>query len=132
MLKTNLNSWQASRDNEISLSSYKCLWESSVYETVICVEKEGLVQVLGGSDKGEFPFVHQIETELKYQNGAPPLTQGSIILEVQGQKVAGYTQKDVLAWLHHCTRNGNPCVIRAVHQGEYSITWLFARYCCSQ
>jgi atrophin-1 interacting protein 1/endothelial cell adhesion protein len=40
-------------------------------------------------------------------------------LEIQGQKVAGYTQRDVVAWLNHCCRNGNPVVLKTVDAGEY-------------
>ena len=41
-----------------------------------------------------------------------------VLLEVQGQKVAGYTQGDVTAWINHCSRNSNPVVLRTAPQGR--------------
>ena len=41
-----------------------------------------------------------------------------MLLEVQGQKVAGYTQGDVTAWINHCSRNSNPVVLRTAPQGR--------------
>ena len=41
-----------------------------------------------------------------------------VLLEIQGQKVAGYTRGDVTAWLGHCSRNGNPVVLRTAPQGR--------------
>lgn len=93
-------------------------WETKFTETVICLRKQNQIAIFGGSDKGEFPFLGEISSSVQYQNGGPPLTAGSIVLEVQGQKVAGYTQKDVINWLSSCTQNGNPCVLKTVLPGE--------------
>jgi hypothetical protein len=41
-----------------------------------------------------------------------------VLLEVQGQKVSGYTQADVIGWLNHCSRNGNPVALKTVPQGK--------------
>ena len=41
-----------------------------------------------------------------------------VLLEVQGQKVAGYTRADVNAWINHCSRNRNPVVIKTAPQGR--------------
>jgi hypothetical protein len=60
------------------------------------------------------------QSRVNYASGR--LSSGDLILEVQGQKVAGYTQRDVLAWLHHCCRNGNPVVIKTVPHGAYNIS----------
>jgi hypothetical protein len=32
--------------------------------------------------------------------------------------VSGYTQADVIGWLNHCSRNGNPVVLKTVPQGK--------------
>ncbi|XP_076052844.1 uncharacterized protein LOC143032257 [Oratosquilla oratoria] len=91
-------------------------WICHVVETVITTPSEGSVTVLGGSDNGEFPYLGEIKKDTKYPGDGPSLVCGSLILEVQGQRVAGYTQRDVVAWLNHCTRNGNPCVIKTAPQ----------------
>lgn len=77
------------------------------------------IAVLGGSDNGEFPYLGEISSGVRYGSGGPSLAPGAILLEVQGQRVAGYTQRDVVAWISHCTRNGNPCVIRTAPPGEF-------------
>ena len=41
-----------------------------------------------------------------------------VLLEAQGQKVAGYTRADVNAWINHCSRNRNPVVIKTAPQGR--------------
>ncbi len=47
-----------------------------------------------------------------------------VLLEVQGQKVSGYTQADVIGWLNHCSRNGNPVVLKTVPQGRQNVIFL--------
>lgn len=92
-------------------------WSGQVVEAIVSVGSEGGITVLGGSDNGEFPYLGDISQGVRYQRGGPSLAPGAILLEVQGQRVAGYTQRDVVAWLNHCTRNGNPCVIRTAPPG---------------
>jgi hypothetical protein len=75
--------------------------------------------VHGGSDKGEFAYAsHIVQNKVNYVSGK--LNEEDILLEIQGQKVAGYTQRDVVAWLNHCCRNGNPVVLKTVDGGEYA------------
>lgn len=93
-------------------------WSGQVIEAVVSVGGEGGITVLGGSDNGEFPYLGEISPGVRYQQGGPSLAPGAVLLEVQGQRVAGYTQRDVVAWINHCTRNGNPCVIRTAPPGR--------------
>ena len=95
-------------------------WSGQVIEAVVSVSGEGCITVLGGSDNGEFPYLGEISPGVRYQQGGPSLAPGAVLLEVQGQRVAGYTQRDVVAWINHCTRNGNPCVIRTAPPGTSS------------
>ena len=81
-------------------------------------------RVVGGSDHGEFPVVVEVmppDTRGVEYVGEGDLTTQDVLLEVQGQKVAGYTQADVVAWLGHCSRNGNPVVLRTAPQGRDSL-----------
>ena len=46
------------------------------------------------------------------------ITTQDVLLEIQGQKVAGYTRADVSAWMSHCSRNSNPVVLKTAPQGK--------------
>lgn len=95
-------------------------WRQGVREIVITARPDGSLNfsVHGGSDKGEFAYVsHIVQNKVNYVSGK--LNEEDILLEIQGQKVAGYTQRDVVAWLNHCCRNGNPVVLKTVDAGEY-------------
>ena len=99
-------------------------WNATVVEAIVRVEGESGsgITVLGGSDNGQFPYLGDISSSVNYEKGGPSLAPGAILLEIQGQKVAGYTQRDVVAWLQHCTRNGNPCVIRTAPPGKFFLS----------
>ncbi|XP_026277849.2 membrane-associated guanylate kinase, WW and PDZ domain-containing protein 1 isoform X2 [Frankliniella occidentalis] len=87
-------------------------WAQEVREVVVRAKVDGTVNfaVRGGSDHGEFAFVVEAEE-------GSGLFDGDLLLEVQGEKVAGYTQRDVEAWLSHCCRNGNPVTLKSVRGG---------------
>ncbi|XP_034239712.1 membrane-associated guanylate kinase, WW and PDZ domain-containing protein 1 isoform X2 [Thrips palmi] len=87
-------------------------WSQEVREVVVRAKQDGAVNfaVRGGSDLGEFACVFETEE-------GSGLYDGDLLLEVQGEKVAGYTQRDVVAWLSHCCRNGNPVTLKAVRAG---------------
>jgi len=73
-----------------------------------------------------FQVGHDIDqSRVNYASGR--LHPEDLILEVQGQKVAGYTERDVLAWLHHCCRNGNPVVIKTLPNGQFSLKNFLAK-----
>lgn len=109
----------------------------------------------GGADNGQFPHVGTVSATpegkgLRVRAGVPggpaggvgaggsgDFRVGDVLLEVQGQKVSGYTQADVLAWIKHClntsqsdsagvagdksepgARHGRPVVIRTVSEGR--------------
>ncbi|XP_076344342.1 membrane-associated guanylate kinase, WW and PDZ domain-containing protein 1-like isoform X2 [Tachypleus tridentatus] len=93
-------------------------WSHTIYECVVCTGPDGILNLTieGGSDNGEFPFFGPLRQDrITYIDGF--VEEGDIIIEVQGQKVAGYTQRDVVAWINHCCRNGNPVSIKAVRSG---------------
>jgi len=97
-------------------------WRQGVRETVITARPDGSLNfsVFGGSDRGEFTYVsHIVQNKVNYVSGK--LNEEDILLEIQGQKVAGYTQRDVVAWLNHCCRNGNPVVLKTIDAGEYEL-----------
>ncbi|KAK7791492.1 hypothetical protein R5R35_008847 [Gryllus longicercus] len=90
-------------------------WRQGVRETVLTARSDGSLNfsIHGGSDNGEFAYLSDIiQNKVNYVSGK--LNDGDVVLEIQGQKVAGYTQRDVVAWLNHCCRNGNPVVLKTV------------------
>lgn len=94
-------------------------WRQGVRETVLSTCTDGSLNfsIEGGSDNGEFAYIGEVvQNKVNYASGH--LQSGNIILEIQGQKVAGYTQRDVVAWLHHCCKNGNPVVLKTVSPGS--------------
>ena len=50
------------------------------------------------------------------------LCPGDLLVEVQGQRVAGYTRGDCEEWLRLVTRNSNPVMIKTVQQGMDPVT----------
>ena len=98
-------------------------WSKELKEVTLVTQHDGMFnfRVVGGSDHGEFPVVVEVmppDTRGVEYVGEGDLTTQDVLLEVQGQKVAGYTQADVVAWLGHCSRNGNPVVLRTAPQGK--------------
>ena len=46
------------------------------------------------------------------------LAEGDVVLEIQGQRVAGFTRSDIEAKLKHSLKNGNPVVVKTVPKGK--------------
>lgn len=90
-------------------------WRQGIREIVLTARTDGSLNftIQGGSDNGEFAYLSDIiQNNVNYVSGK--LNEGDVVLEIQGQKVAGYTERDVVAWLNHCCRNGNPVVLKTV------------------
>ena len=94
-------------------------WRRFENEVILAANENGTLNfsIEGGSDNGEFARVCDLnQSKINCKSGK--LCEGDIILEVQGQKVAGYTQRDVVAWLNHCCKNGNPVVLKTIPSGN--------------
>ena len=72
----------------------------------------------GGADEGLFPQVGRVDDNAAGADVLERVRPGDVLLEVQGQSVAGYTRADVTAWLKHCLKNRNPVVIRTAPKGR--------------
>ena len=72
----------------------------------------------GGADEGLFPQVDRVDDNIAPGDLLERVRPGAVLLEVQGQSVAGYTLADVTAWLRHCLKNRNPVVIRTAPKGR--------------
>lgn len=122
-----------SPDKKLSTSSLKTdlhHWSDRVKEFVLVSTSDPLPTPLtlpftlqGGADVGQFPHFgdpsDHVPCQVKVDSGDSPEC-GDVLLEIQGQKVSGYTRADVEAWMRHCLRNANPVVIRSVSKGRQS------------
>lgn len=94
-------------------------WTHHVQETLLSTGREGLLHVVvrGGADGGSFCWIADVDQDrVNYHSGR--LGPDEVVLEVQGQKVAGYTLQDLLDWLWMVSDNGNPVMFKTVHSGE--------------
>ncbi|KAG7478042.1 hypothetical protein MATL_G00076190 [Megalops atlanticus] len=91
-------------------------WTTRVNECTICKDARGElnVELLGGAEDGEFPYIGQVkEDTVVYKNGR--LTQGELILEVEGLSVSGLPLYDVLTVMKNCK---GPIRLKTVRQGK--------------
>ncbi|GFO44024.1 membrane-associated guanylate kinase, ww and pdz domain-containing protein 2-like [Plakobranchus ocellatus] len=89
-------------------------WTKQVRETVASAFHDDLpVTIDGGAENGQFCYLGLIRVDkINYHGGK--LKTGEIILEIQGQKVSGYTQRDASLWLKQVSQNGAPIMIKTV------------------
>lgn len=95
-------------------------WTKQVRETVASAFHDDLsVTIEGGAEYGQFCFIGDIRVDrINYHGGS--LNLNDIILEIQGQKISGYTQRDASLWLKQVSQNGAPVMIKTVPStGEY-------------
>lgn len=94
-------------------------WSQHIQETVASASHEEslCLSLKGGADNGQFIFLGSIDHDkISYHGGK--LFEGEILLEVQGQKLSGYTLRDAIVWLKQVSQNGAPVMIKTVHTGE--------------
>ncbi|GFU66135.1 PDZ domain-containing protein [Trichonephila clavipes] len=121
-LKRPITPSKESISNPVSFDSKAPHWSSNVHDCTVCIGPEGTLNlpIRGGSDRGEFAYFDDlVQSRISYLNGY--LENGDVILEIQGQKVAGFTQRDVIAWLNHCCKSGNPVRITVARGGTSNV-----------
>ena len=96
-------------------------WTETARESVVVLNNAGddsFSWLVGGADEGQFPHVHNgsgINVSVVSGEG---LSDGDVVLEVQGQKVGGYTLADVRAWLRHCLKSGGQVTVKTAKKGR--------------
>ena len=92
---------------------------------MVCHSTEELefhFELEGGADEGAFPWVGRVwqptTSDSSQVVSGVDVVAGDVVLEIQGQKVSGYTKGDVLAWMKHCMKNRNPVVISTASEGK--------------
>ncbi|PVD24614.1 hypothetical protein C0Q70_15098 [Pomacea canaliculata] len=90
-------------------------WSQQIQETVSsAIHEESLSLTLrGGADSGQFVILGSIDHEKISYHGEKLYTD-DILLEVQGQKVSGYTLRDATVWIKQVSQNGAPVMIKTV------------------
>ena len=100
-------------------------WWDSVVESVFISDSNNVklhFELFGGADEGQFPYIGPINvsdlTKIGLHVSGGVIQEGDVLLEIQGQKVSGYTAADVSRWFKHCLQNKNPVVVRTVPKGR--------------
>jgi hypothetical protein len=93
-------------------------WSHRLHETIVSGGPEGLLNIVvhGGGENGQFCYTGEIrQDKINYHNGK--LHHDEIIIEIQGQKVAGFTLRDILDWLKHVSKNSQPVMFKTIKAG---------------
>jgi len=101
-----------------------------VQETLLSVGLDGPfgIVVAGGAENGQFCWIEHVDaTNIVFFNGK--LHCDEVILEIQGQKVAGYTLQDLQEWLLLATNNNSPVLIKTVVAGREGVSFLCLFLC---
>ena len=98
-------------------------WNEIVQETVLSASNpdELYFDLSGGADIGLFPHVgdlHSRPEDVNVSVRGCGLNSGDVILDIQGQKVSGFTGQDVQEVLKQYLTNGKMVVVRAVPKGR--------------
>ena len=104
-------------------------WNDLVQETVLSANDPNQLffQLAGGADEGQFPHIGDMiarPEDLGVSLRGHGFSVGDVILDIQGQKVSGFTGQDVQERLRQCLSNGRMVVVRAVPKGKNSNTFM--------
>uniref|UniRef100_A0A8C2QZK3 PDZ domain-containing protein n=1 Tax=Capra hircus TaxID=9925 RepID=A0A8C2QZK3_CAPHI len=106
-------------------------WTSRVHECTVKRGPQGElgVTVLGGAENGEFPYVGAVTAPeaagLPGGGEGPRLSEGELLLEVQGIRVSGLPRYDVLGVIDSCKE---AVTFKAVRQGS-NASWIYRSRC---
>ncbi|KAM9343484.1 membrane-associated guanylate kinase, WW and PDZ domain-containing protein 1-like [Pholidichthys leucotaenia] len=91
-------------------------WINKVNECAVLRDEFGElnVELLGGAENGEFPYIGQVkEDAVVYQDGK--LSEGELLLEVEGLSVSGLPLYDIYTVINCCR---GPVRLKTVRQGH--------------
>ena len=94
-------------------------WSQKVHESIVSAGPEGLLNLVvkGGAENGQYCWIGEVKQDkINYHSGK--LQQDDVVLEIQGQKVAGFTLRDLLDWLKHVSKNSSPVMFKTVKAGK--------------
>ena len=96
-------------------------WTTRIQETVASAGPEdsldSVIEVKGGAEFGQFCWIGPVAHDgIQYHSGH--LSENDVLIEVQGQKLGGYTLRDAIAWIKQVSRNGAPIMLKTVKPGK--------------
>jgi len=94
-------------------------WSNAVQEVLVSQtgDRPNAVIVCGGAENGQFCWIGDVMADgVKYHHDGR-LRINDVLLEVQGQCVAGYTLGDVVEWMTVAGRNNGPVLYKTVISG---------------
>lgn len=98
-------------------------WSTQYQEVLLSQTGDGQnsIVVLGGAENGQFCWVGDVIGEHMAYHNEGRLQIGDLLLEVQGQCVAGYTHADIVEWILFVGRNHSPVLYKTVSPGMFPI-----------
>lgn len=100
-------------------------WSGKVQECAVswgnAEEFGSVVDVQGGAELGEFPYLGQVITEAMVCHVGRLPNSGDVLLEVNGTPVSGLTNRDTVAVIRHFRE---PIRIKTVKPGMSSVCAL--------
>lgn len=95
-------------------------WSTKVQECTVSWGGSGelvtVVEVRGGAELGEFPYLGHIVSEAMVCHAGRFPSSGDVLLEVNGTPVSGLTNRDTLAVIRHFRE---PIRLKTVKPGVY-------------
>lgn len=96
-------------------------WINKVNDCALILDAHGEINVelLGGAEHGEFAYIGQVrEDAAVYQDGK--LSQGELVLEVEGVAVSGLPLYDIYTVIKSCQ---GPVRLKTVRQGKRNVIY---------
>ena len=100
-------------------------WSNHLHESIVSAGPDGLLNLVvkGGGENGQFCYISDIKQDkINYHSGK--LHQDDVIVEIQGQKVGGFTLRDLLDWMKHVSKNNAPVLFKTVKSCKYKLFGL--------
>ena len=87
---------------------------STIHDSSLCPD---CITLQGGADDGKFIYIANINYG-KISYHGEKLLVNDIVLEVQGQRLTGYTLRDASLWLIQASHIGAPVMFKTLEPGE--------------
>jgi len=94
-------------------------WSNAVQEVLVSQsdDRSNAVIICGGAENGQFCWIGDVVSDSVTYHHDGRLRTDDVLLEVQGQCVAGYTLGDVMEWVAVAGRNNGPVLYKTVLSG---------------
>lgn len=92
-------------------------WITKVHEFAVSQDacEQLNLELFGGAENGEFPYIGKVKEDVVvYKNGQ--LSEGELLLEVEGLPVSGLPLYDIMTVIRSCK---GPIRLKSVRQGRW-------------